>query len=64
MDTDLFHTCLSCAMVKSPFYFWISSVLQDAGLLQLVLIVQQWIHEFLHLGGGAGIHSIITDYYY
>lgn len=55
MDTDLFHTCLTCAMVESPLYYWISGTLQYARLLQLILVVQQLIHELLYLGGIFGL---------
>lgn len=44
MDANLFDSRLTCAVVESPFNYWVSRMLQDAGLLQIVLIVQQSIH--------------------
>ncbi len=49
MNADLFHTRLTCAMVENSLNLWIRGALQYARLLQLVLIVQQSIHELLHL---------------
>lgn len=49
MNADLFDACLICAVIQCPFNFWVCCTLQYARLLQLVLIVQQSIHELLHL---------------
>lgn len=49
MDADLFHAALARAVIEGPFHLRVSGVLQYAGFLQLVLVVQQSVHELLHL---------------
>lgn len=49
MYADFFYTGLTGAVVESPFDLRVCGPLQNAGLLQLVLVVQQSICELLHL---------------
>lgn len=49
LNAYLFHACLTCAVIESSFNLGARGTLQYARLLQLVLIVQQPIHELLHL---------------
>lgn len=49
VNAYLFHARLACAVVQSPLNLWERGALQHARLLQLVLVVQQSIHELLHL---------------
>lgn len=68
MDADLFHAVLARAVIEGPLHLRASGVLQYAGFLQLVLVVQQSVHELLHLqeffavsAGGAGIQHPAQD---
>lgn len=49
MNADLLHAPLARPVVQNPFNYRLSGMLQYARLLQLVLIVQQSVHEFFHL---------------
>ena len=49
VNADLFHRLLTRAVIESPLNFRIRGALQYARLLQLVLVVQQSVHELLHL---------------
>lgn len=49
VNADLFHAVLARAVIESSLHWLASGVLQDAGFLQLVLVVQESVHELLHL---------------
>lgn len=51
VEADLSDGLLTGAMVQSPLKFGLSASLLDAHPLQLVLMVQQSIHELVHLRG-------------
>lgn len=49
VDEDLFHAVLARAVIEGPLHLLASGALHHAGFLQLVLVVQQSVHELLHL---------------
>lgn len=49
MNTDLLYAPFTCTVVKSSLNLWVSGSLQNTRLFQLVLVVQQPVHEFLYL---------------
>lgn len=51
VEADLVHGLLTGAMVQGPLKFCLSAALLNAHPFQLVLMVQQSIHELVHLRG-------------
>lgn len=49
MNTDLFHTGFTGAVVEGPFHLWLGGAVLHTGFFQPVLVVQKFVHELLNL---------------